>query len=189
LWPGTTNYAVPTDFTLRPDPDLAWSDIPNEMWKGVEHNAVAIPYERFAPRHHVTHESEVLFFRGFAGENAHDDLVEFKTHGSGYCSQEKREVDKSDRIFEMFWEPSKTNISSGTSDEARETMKFERPGGFSGSLVWNTGFMEARQAGKEWDPSQASVTGIVVRHDEKTSTLLVLRVEHIRAEIETTGLA
>src|SRR5262245_55173412 len=59
LWPGTKDYVVPGEFTLRPDPDLTWCEVPDDMWLGIDHKANAVPYERLASRHHVGDQSEL----------------------------------------------------------------------------------------------------------------------------------
>lgn len=167
-----TDYAVREPFFIKPNPDLAWSGIPDEMWSGVYHKAAEIPFAKFSARHCLFDKYEPLFFRGYAGENAHDDMVAYETYASGYCSQEKDGAPSSAEIFEMLFEPEMTLITSGTSDEMREVMKFTDPRGFSGSLVWNTRYREVTQSGKEWDPSHAIVTGIVRRYDVNTKTIL-----------------
>ena len=181
----STDYCVRGPFTLKPDPDdVAWSVVPDIMWDGATDKAKAIPYKRFALKHEAVDQYEPLFFRGFAGENAHDDLVKYRTHGSGYCSQEKREVKPESPIFEMLWNPEQTSITSKTTRKARAAMKFNDPAGFSGSLVWNTRYREITKSGRQWRPSHSVVTGIARRYDPGTKTLLVLRVEHLRAALE-----
>jgi hypothetical protein len=178
----TKDYAVANPFFAKPHPvDVAWSCVPDDMWFGIDHEAQEIPFSRFAVKHALFDKYEPLFFRGYAGENAYDDLVDFKAYASGYCSQEKDGAAASTQIFEMLWDPEKTSITSETSEEMREVMKFTDPRGFSGSLVWNTRYREVSQSGKEWDPFQAVVTGIASRYDPDTNTILVYRVEHIRA--------
>jgi hypothetical protein len=180
-----TDYRVREPFILKPDPiDVAWSVVSDDMWQAAKVKAKEIPYERFAFQHSVVDQHELLFFRGFAGENAHDDLVKYITHGSGYCSQEKKEVDSSARIFEMLWDPEHTSLTSKTTRKARAAMKFRDPAGFSGSLVWNTRYMEVTKASRKWNSSHAVVTGIARRYDPVTKTLLVLRVEHLRDALE-----
>ncbi|MDF2434535.1 MAG: hypothetical protein JWP44_4166 [Mucilaginibacter sp.] len=185
FWTSDKQLPIREAFTLKPDPiDAAWSTVPDEMWSGINHASKAIPYERFALKHSISDPEEVLFFRGFAGENAYYDWVDYHTPGSGYCSQEKREVQHDPRILEMLWEPEKATITSQTTQESREKMKFSDPAGFSGSLLWNTRFMECHRAGHAWDPGRAVVTGIVRRYDPDTKTVLALRVEHLRAALE-----
>ena len=185
FWASDRQWPIREPFTLKPDPiDAAWWVVPDEMWSGTKHASQAIPYERFAPWHSLADPAEVLFFRGFAGENAYYDWVDYHTPGSGYCSQEKRDVKHDPRIVEILWEPEKTTITSTTTEESRQRMKFSDPAGFSGSLLWNTRYVECRLAGQEWHPGRAVVTGLVRRYDPATSTVLALRVEHLRAAME-----
>jgi len=107
--------------------------IDNE-WAAASHKALTIPYARFAQKHQVCEQAELLFFRGYAGENARYGFGFHRAGATGYCSQEKRDSGD-DSIFEIFWEPEKTEFSSGTSAEARAGIKVDDPGGMSGSLV------------------------------------------------------
>lgn len=133
-------------------------------------------------RHQIAQQEELLFFRGFAGENAPYAFGVHQAIASGYCSQEKFVETPQDRsIFEMFWEPGEIRF---TSDTAEEAVKAQDAGGFSGSLVWNTKYLKCRNAGREWVPDQAVVTGLLRRWDTATKTLLVWRVEHLRAWLD-----
>jgi hypothetical protein len=80
----------------------------------------------FTLKHSPCDQYEQLFFRGFAGENAYDDLVKFHAQGSGYCSQEKQEVEGSKRIFEIFWDPEKTKVATKTTRKARAVHEVPR---------------------------------------------------------------
>jgi hypothetical protein len=125
--------------------------------------------------------------RGFAGENAGYGFGIHQTNASGYCSQEKAGTGDT-QIFEVFWEPNNTAYSQGTSEEARPNVKFEDARGLSGSLVWNTRFVEVTSKGGVWSPEHAVVTGLLRRWDEATRTLLVWRVEHLSAWLASKGI-
>ena len=129
-------------------------------------------------------QTEILFFRGYAFENSHYGFGVHEANGSGYCSQEKVVSQPDPQIFEMFWEPEKTEFTEGAPAEVRENVKYNNPEGFSGSLVWNTRLMEVEAAGRRWSPDDAVVTGLLRRWDPNTKTLLVLRIEHLRTWIE-----
>ena len=163
--------------------DAALVPIETNVWESCQHQAVAVPYERFALTHLPSSAEELLFFRGYAGENAHYGFGVHETNASGYCSQEKKETGDQD-IFELFWEPKHTQFTANTQTEARVAMKFDDPQGMSGSLVWNTRYLETINAGHEWTPANAAVTGLLRRWDDKTKTLLVWRVEHLRTWLE-----
>ena len=49
--------------------DAAASLVPEDVWTFRSHEASCVPYERFADRHQVVDRAEILFFRGYAGEN------------------------------------------------------------------------------------------------------------------------
>jgi hypothetical protein len=126
---------------------------------------------------------ELLFFRGYAGENSSTVGTLSEAGASAYCSQEKLGTGN-ETYFEMFWEPRMTQYTTATTIDERERVSHESPKGFSGSLVWNTRYWEVTKAQKEWTPEDAVVTGMAHRWDDATKTLLVYRVEHIRKFID-----
>lgn len=167
--------------------DAAFAPISSAHWSATSHQAAAIPLARFAIRHEIAEQAELLFFSGYAGENAHYAFGIHQTDRTGYCTQEKMGTGDGE-IFELFWEPDKTEFTSETSAEARAEMKFDDAHGFSGSLVWNTRYLETlREGGRTWTPDDAVVTGLLRRWDEDTKTLLVWRVEHLRAWLQAKG--
>jgi len=169
----------------RPSVDAALAVMGDRLWNATTaHEAIPVPYGRFAPRHHLAQKEELLFIRGFAGENARYGFGVHEANGTGYCLQEKRVDPPDPDIFEVFWEPQETSFTSGTDEQARNVMKFQDAGGFSGSLVWNTRYLECGRAGRDWTPECAVVTGLLRRWDTATKTLLVWRVEHLLAWLE-----
>jgi hypothetical protein len=177
-------YGYRGKWTMEPQPvDIAFGLPIDKEWAATSHKALAIPYARFAQKHQVCEQAELLFFRGYAGENARYGFGVHRAGATGYCSQEKQDSGD-DSIFEIFWEPENTQFSSGTSAEARAGTKVDDPGGMSGSLVWNTRYLEALKAGRNWSPKDAIVTGLLRRWDKTTKTLLVYRVEHLRAWLD-----
>ncbi len=183
-WQEARQHRIAEEFELRKNADLAWAVIADDVWAGNNHNAQTVPYSRFAERHSVVDKAELLFLRGFAGENSSYDLVDFKNGGTGYCSQESQNGVPTDIYFEVFWRPNLTSITTGTDSESRANMRFTDPAGLSGSLVWNTRYVQAMRDNVSWNPSMAAVTGIVRRYDPDTHVVLVQRVEHIRAEMD-----
>tara|TARA_R110002072_G_scaffold86774_2_gene195745 strand:+ start:12063 stop:12380 length:318 start_codon:yes stop_codon:yes gene_type:complete len=95
---------------------------------------------RFAPRHQPV-EKELFFFRGVADENVSVGAMHARVIMTGYCSQEDTQGGIAD-IFELLWDPEKTTVTLGTSQEVRAMFKHYDPADFSGSLVWNTRFVE-----------------------------------------------
>lgn len=171
---------LPLPVTWREDPqpiDAAIAKVPTGHWVSVQHAARALDMGRFAARHSpVTHE--LLFFRGVAGENVIIGSAHSRVIPTGYCSQEKPGSGNA-AIFEMMWEPRATTVTKGTAPDVLPHFKHDDPGGFSGSLVWNTRFVEGGCDLTTWTPSDAQVTGLLRRWDTGTKTLLVWRVEHL----------
>jgi hypothetical protein len=159
--------------------DTAVTVIPDTAWEACEHRADKITSERFASKHSISEQAELMFFRGFAGENAHYAFGVHEANGTGYTSQEKL-GSGDDQIFEIFWQPSDIQYTENTSAGTKRAIRHENPEGLSGSLVWNTRYLEMYTKVGTWSPCDAVVTGIVRRWDPNTNSLLVWRVEHIR---------
>jgi hypothetical protein len=126
--------------------DAAFAVIDDAAWRARSHQAQPVPYSRFASRHAPADRAEILFFRGFSGENARYAFGLHQTNGTGYATQEKEDSGDA-QIFELFWEPENIDLTGQTSPEAAAEMKFEEANGFSGSLVWNTRYVEVTRQG------------------------------------------
>lgn len=171
---------LPVRWRSDPDPiDAAIAQVPTSHWTSVDHSAAALPMSRFASQHGPV-DNELLFFRGIAGQNVVLQIGHSRFNLTGYCSQEKPGAGNS-QIFEIVWNPAGTTISSGTSAEVRAHFQHNNPGGFSGSLVWNTRFIELGRNLSTWSPEDAVVTGLLRRWDFTTKTLLAWRAEHLLA--------
>lgn len=159
--------------------DVATVTVADPVWYRDPHQGSALPFGKFATRHApVPHE--VLFFRGLAGENAYLGFGNLDAIVTGYSGQEKPGSGNSE-IFEIEWEPTGTKITTGTTSSIAKRVKFDDPSGFSGSLVWNTRFVELGSNLQRWSPADAVVTGLLRRWDTQSKTLLVWRVEHLRS--------
>jgi hypothetical protein len=177
---------MPLPVTWHGDPapiDAALAAIPVAHWNSVLHFSRPLGMDRFASAHQPV-DNEVLFFRGVSGENVVVGAKHSRVIPTGYCSQELH-GSGDDRIFEILWKPANTTVTSGTEDEVAKLFKYLDPHGFSGSLVWNTRFVEKGCDLSNWSPCDAEVTGLLRRWDEKTETLLAWRVEHLLAWIAT----
>lgn len=166
--------------------DVAHSAISESEWVKCRGRTALLPMAKFADTSSCA-ASELLFFRGIAGENVRylgvdDSAVTL----SGYCSQEKPGTGDG-QIFEMLWVPGTATVTFGTAEEARAVIKQEYPQGFSGSLVWNTQFVERGCDLSTWTPDDAVVIGMLRHYDKDTNTLLAWRVEHIRAWLPAGG--
>jgi hypothetical protein len=158
--------------------DVACAPIDASEWNKVSGRAQLLPMSDFA-KHHSPAPNELLFFRGLAGENAaYISGLGADVILTGYCSQEKMQTGDAN-VFEILWDPSKITKTSGTPADVRERVKHENPAGLSGSLVWNTRFVEQGCEFSRWKPDDALVTGLLRRYDADTGTLLAWRVEHL----------
>jgi hypothetical protein len=171
----------PGIWCIEPDVriDAASSAIPEDECRRISGSAKMLALSNFADRH-APADKEVLFFRGIAGENAHVSAFGTDVTLTGYCSQEKKASGDAD-IFEMLWSPREAQLTADTDPETRARFKYDNPAGFSGSLVWNTRFVEEGCDLSRWSPKDARVTGLLRRYDPDTGTLLVWRVEHLFA--------
>ncbi|MNX81887.1 hypothetical protein D3C86_1135920 [compost metagenome] len=161
----------------RDPADAATITISDAVWRSTSHQATAVPFSSFASRHAPV-DKEVMFFRGLAGENAYLGFGNLDAIVTGFCAQEPPNSGNS-RFFELGWQPNATTITSGTCATEAQRVKFDNPAGFSGSLVWNTRFVELGCNLQKWSPADAMVTGLLQRWDSSTQTLLVWRAEHL----------
>lgn len=160
--------------------DVACAPVSEEEWGKCQDRATLLPMSKLASSS-ASVASEVLFFRGIAGENARYLGAEAnEVTLTAYCSQ-KEPCTGDQHIFEMLWHSGTATVTSGTADEARAVIKQDNPQGFSGSLVWNTRFVERGCDLSAWSPEDAVVMGMLRHYDKGTNTLLAWRVEHIRS--------
>lgn len=153
--------------------------VDQKVWQSQAGEAELLPLSMLAQSHNPVPD-ELLFVREMADEIAYVGYGGFDGILTGYCSQIKRGTGHN-RMFELFWEPDKTQLAPGTGQGVLERLTFNNAEGFSGSLVWNTRFVELSCDLDAWTPADAMVTGTLKRWDQKTMTLLALRVEHINA--------
>ena len=175
---GSCTEVQPGMWCVEPDPsvDAAFAQM-SPRWSGLSGSAQPLPMSKFAARHtEVQHE--LLFFRGIAGENARLSAFGVDAILTGYCSQEKKDTGDAN-VLEMLWSPRNATVTSGTGSDVRDRFKSDNPAGFSGSLVWNTRFVERGCDLSTWNPHDAAITGLLRRFDPDTSTLLAWRVEHL----------
>lgn len=160
--------------------DCALSLISDQVWSGEPalqpHNARAIPVEQFAQTHAPVAE-ELLFFRGYAGVNSKFLFNHLFSGATSYTTKETslpQGWGDSLYHFAIHYPPEKAVALDGGPG-------LPVPNGFSGSLVWNTRYVECVTQGVNWSPEMAQVTGIAWGWPSATSTILCTRVDHIRS--------
>ncbi|PZO47634.1 MAG: hypothetical protein DCF16_17475 [Alphaproteobacteria bacterium] len=161
------------------DCDASTTKISENTWQAQVLQSQRVVMSKFSTTH-APAKAELLFFHGLAGENAYVGFGGLDDIMTGYCSQEKADSGD-DEIFEILWQPLEAQVTEGTSVDEKERLRYDDPKGFSGSLVWNTRFVELGADLSRWRPTDAVVTGLLRRWDTSTKTLLVWRVEHVLA--------
>lgn len=159
--------------------DVGFSRIDPRVWTLQElqpHTAEAIPESRLAPAHQPV-DNELLFFMGYAWQGStflYDTLL---SRGTPYMM---REVP-----LPEGWGEERFHFAIDYRPDLAETVGrgagLPRPDGFSGSLVWNTHYVECVTQGKTWSPEYAEVTGIVWGWPSSTACLIATRIEHVRS--------
>jgi hypothetical protein len=157
--------------------DTAFAPLGDSEWALIAEDARPLSMSKFATLHHAV-PREVFFFRGIADQNANLSAFGADVIFTGYNSQEKPDTGD-EYIFEMLWCPKNATVTSGTDIEVGSRFRYNNPAGFSGSLVWNTRFVELGCDLSRWRPEEAVITGLLRRYDPDTKTLLVWRVEHL----------
>lgn len=176
--PGTEEYlAAPLKFaSVDPPWDAAIGRLSDAVWYGKRHEARTVRDNQFEPMHSAD-KRELLFFKGYAGENSKFAFDTLKTDGTAYVTQ----------VAEIPASPREQRFFFFLSHKPEETVfmdfkvLFQSPEGFSGALVWNTGYVEARVRDQPWQPDMAKVVGMVCRWITGDPGIKVLRVEHLRS--------
>ena len=164
----TQNYPV----------DVALTKIEERAWNICNHDAQAIPAHRFATEHQPV-MGELLFLIGYSGERAAFYFGSLISPGTPYLTQEiefPEDIGDSNFHFAIHYKP---DLATSVDGSYRGLPK---PPGMSGSLVWNTRFVEHYQAGKSWIPEDAQVSGIIWGWPSSAACLLATKVEHLNID-------
>ncbi len=155
--------------------DVAISAIDDRIWHMFAHTATPIPLSRFATRHNPV-PGELLFIAGYSGDRSAFWYNTLISRGMPYLTQEimmSADHGNAEYHFALHYNPER---ASSPVDRAEG---LPTPPGLSGSLVWNTRFVERKQAGVDWTPTDAQVTGIVWGWPSGGSCLIATKVEHL----------
>ncbi|PKQ74028.1 trypsin-like peptidase domain-containing protein [Aeromonas sobria] len=155
--------------------DVAVSKISDCAWAACQHSAQGIPLSRFANKHQPVN-AELLFMIGYSGDRAGFYFGNFISRGTPYLTQEAdfpSNIGNENYHFSIHYKPDLASVVDGSSGG------LPKPPGMSGSLVWNTRFVEMSQAGKEWSPEDAQVTGLIWGWPSSDACLLATKVEHL----------
>lgn len=166
--------------------DVAMVGIPPETWAARPTASDALTLGQIAAAH-ATVERELLFLYGFAGSRSKFLYGELHNEGTGFLCQEHDREDLPDAFqrlttdatfnetdhFAIDYKPDlATNVVANSG--------LPLPPGMSGSLVWNTRYMEITGAGEEWTEDAPVVTGLVWGWHSSAGVLVATKAEHIR---------
>lgn len=163
--------------SFGPPLDIALLPVSMEIWEKENHSSKAITLDMISIAH-ATAPTELLMFAGFAGDGSSFHFEMLFTPGTTSTSREISlpEDDRFDNRFHfgLDYKPDLASKVVGTRD-------LPRPPGFSGSIVWNSGFVESRITGEAWSPELARVTGIVWGWPSTHGCLVATRSEYVRS--------
>jgi hypothetical protein len=160
----------PLDLALIPVSPQAW-DTPDNRSKAITPRLIALAHDPVP--------SELLTFAGFSGDRSDFYFGTLVTRGNSSTAREVTLPTEDSRFKSRFhfgidYRPDLATNVVGTAGLPR------RPG-FSGSLVWDTGFVSCRLKGEDWTPDKARVTGIVWGWPSSNACLVATRAEYIRS--------
>ena len=157
--------------------DVAICPIAEDLWLSRRHAAEAVPQERFATRHCPV-PGDLMFVTGFPERRSRFLFGNLFSRATRLVTQEPPVAPVHDlhpNYFMVDYSPEKAQ-----SVDPANAVPLSTPEGMSGSLVWNTRFVECLNAGKPWSPDLAQVTGMFCRWDSSTSSVVAVRIEVIR---------
>lgn len=155
----------------------------------------AIPMDRLAKQYSAV-ESELLFWIGFPGFQLerHDPPLatkrrttffgELHAPGLPMLSQavQGQRIEHEAFDYEKHIAIQYPSSAKRASDEGEVALP--NPKGMSGSLLWNTRFVETRRAGREWSPSNSDVCGVVWAALDSPEVVLATKIEFVRAALK-----
>lgn len=170
------DYFFMGDAILTPEPlDLALAPVMHpDFYSG---NKNALPIANISDECKVDF-AELFFLGGFPGARSrympfdgslHTMFVSYTTRPKP-LPQDPRFI--SDDHFALEY-----NFEAKSTDGSHTTLPI--PGGFSGSPIWDTGFL-ASGYGQHWNPSQARLVGIAWFWDQSSSVIVATKATKIR---------
>jgi hypothetical protein len=132
---------------------------------------------------HDPADGEILFFQGFPGQNTslnYEGVTAIPLAYATYEIESKEIIEKFHTDFDMDFHFSivYTSTDSVSMNDEDPLSKPPIAKGLSGSLVWDTKYVECLRLGKKWSPELARVTGIIWGWDKKNEAIFATRIEH-----------
>jgi hypothetical protein len=161
-------YPKPIDAGVR--------TVSKQTWVECAGRSKAVPINRIATLHAPVMD-ELLFVRGYASANSLFVYDTLRTDGTCYLAKVASLPEHSDvsSRFHFALEYRRAAAVQVFGERGLPT-----PFAMSGSLVWNTAFVEASQAGKAWSPGYAKVTGLLWSWPDE-HRIVATRIEYVRS--------
>jgi hypothetical protein len=171
-----TVFRLTNPFHVWPLPlDAALSAIDDKVWNDQAHNSAPIPESCWALGHEPV-PREILFFKGYSGEQSNFRFGHLITKATSCGAQEAPLPAGDPRLhFALDYRPDRAT-PIGENNPGLPV-----PKGFSGSVVWNTRFVECRAKGEEWSVESAAVTGLIWGWPSSAACVVGTRAEFVRS--------
>lgn len=175
--------------------DIAVIGISENDWESEPHDSKCIQLDQLA-EYHAPEEGEWMYLSGYPGELAYawppmsDNAGSAQEPGQQHCTaisfmcqvqtsfEESLSKEYPTPLEDMhFLLPYSPEVAEYKSEGPEKVLPL--PPGLSGSLVWNTRYVEINSLGQVWKPEDARVTGIVWGGSSKSGVLVATPVEYI----------
>jgi len=157
--------------------DVAVLPVEKSIWETPGHQAKAITEDLISIAHEPA-PTELLTFAGYSGDRSQFIFNTLITPGTSSTAREVP-LPVDDRFKARFHMAIEYKPDLATNVIGSHGLPC--PPGFSGSAVWNTGFVESRMAGEPWTPDMARVSGIVWGWPSSSGCIVATRVEYVRS--------
>jgi hypothetical protein len=157
--------------------DLGLLPVAMSAWDAVEHSSKAITVDQIALAHAPV-KCEILAFSGFAGQEVSFNYNQLNSQ-CVCCLSKEIDVPEHPDINSRFHFALDYNPNLATSVSGNTGLP--TPPGFSGSTVWDTGFVRAKMMNEQWTPEMARVTGVVWGWPSGASSIIATRAEYVRS--------
>ncbi len=154
-------------------------------------NTKAVPKDLLSDCYSAV-DGELLFWVGFPGYKLerHDPILpdrrrstlfgELPTLGLPMLSQALQGEDPQHAAFDRDQHVAIHYPSAAKRAPEEPATALPHPKGMSGSLLWNTRFVEATSAGLEWSPASANVCGVIWAALDSPEVVLATKIEFVR---------
>lgn len=161
-----------------PPLDLALLPVDMAKWKGTDHTSRAIEADRIVMFHSPI-PTEVMSFVGFPAADVGFTYETVTSKAQCLTGREVALPPEDDRFDGRFHFGLDYVPDLSTDVVAKNGLSL--PPGLSGSAVWNTAFVEAKNHGVAWTPELAKVTGVVWGWPSNVGCLVATRAEYLRS--------